>query len=190
MEFDTANVVWALGSFCALNQRRFDADLFMRQAPPPYDGDSIVRAARAIGFGVKRRDVGVGAVAKLGFPCLAVLRDPGQAEGGATRRLEAESAASFRARPAIIVQADGAQVSLFRAGTNSQVALSHTEFERAFTGVVFQLALTEGGATDPDGARTKQTAFGFWWFAPELLKHRRVWRDVLVASLVIQLLAL
>jgi len=32
--------------------------------------------------------------------------------------------------------------------------------------------------------------FGFRWFIPELLKHKRVWRDVLTASLVIQLLAL
>jgi len=33
-------------------------------------------------------------------------------------------------------------------------------------------------------------AFGFRWFIPELLKHRGVWTQVLVASLVIQLLAL
>ena len=32
--------------------------------------------------------------------------------------------------------------------------------------------------------------FGFKWFVPELLKHRKVWRDVLWASLLLQLLAL
>jgi subfamily B ATP-binding cassette protein HlyB/CyaB len=32
--------------------------------------------------------------------------------------------------------------------------------------------------------------FGFRWFVPELLKHRRLWRDVLLASLAIQILAL
>ena len=32
--------------------------------------------------------------------------------------------------------------------------------------------------------------FGFRWFVPELLKHKSIWRDVLVASLAIQLMAL
>ncbi|MGA8006034.1 MAG: peptidase domain-containing ABC transporter, partial [Burkholderiales bacterium] len=33
-------------------------------------------------------------------------------------------------------------------------------------------------------------AFGFRWFVPELLRHRRIWRDVLLASLAIQLVGL
>lgn len=32
--------------------------------------------------------------------------------------------------------------------------------------------------------------FGFSWFIPELLRHKRVWRDVILASLAIQLLGL
>jgi subfamily B ATP-binding cassette protein HlyB/CyaB len=32
--------------------------------------------------------------------------------------------------------------------------------------------------------------FGFRWFIPELIKHKRIWRDVLIASLAIQLVAL
>jgi subfamily B ATP-binding cassette protein HlyB/CyaB len=34
------------------------------------------------------------------------------------------------------------------------------------------------------------TQFGFRWFIPELLKHRAAWRDVLLASLLIQLIGL
>jgi subfamily B ATP-binding cassette protein HlyB/CyaB len=44
--------------------------------------------------------------------------------------------------------------------------------------------------SDPDAIAVRPRAFGFRWFIPELLKHRRVWRDILAASLVIQLLAL
>jgi subfamily B ATP-binding cassette protein HlyB/CyaB len=43
---------------------------------------------------------------------------------------------------------------------------------------------------DPDAAAAAPRAFGFGWFVPELLKHRAVWRDVLGASLLLQLLAL
>ncbi|MGH9959078.1 MAG: peptidase domain-containing ABC transporter, partial [Pyrinomonadaceae bacterium] len=39
-----------------------------------------------------------------------------------------------------------------------------------------------------DGLPAKR--FGFRWFVPELLKHKRIWREVLTASLIIQLMAL
>ena len=42
---------------------------------------------------------------------------------------------------------------------------------------------------DPDSAGTMRH-FGFGWFVPELLKHKRVWRDVLLASLALQMIAL
>src|SRR5438445_77642 len=32
--------------------------------------------------------------------------------------------------------------------------------------------------------------FGFRWFVPELAKHKPIWRDVLLASLAIQLIGL
>jgi subfamily B ATP-binding cassette protein HlyB/CyaB len=32
--------------------------------------------------------------------------------------------------------------------------------------------------------------FGFRWFVPELLRHKAIWRDVLLASSAIQLMAL
>ncbi|MCW5604153.1 MAG: peptidase domain-containing ABC transporter, partial [Burkholderiales bacterium] len=43
---------------------------------------------------------------------------------------------------------------------------------------------------DPDAAAGTIRRFGFGWFVPELLKHRRVWRDVLLASLALQLAGL
>ncbi|HEX7635489.1 MAG TPA: peptidase domain-containing ABC transporter [Noviherbaspirillum sp.] len=55
---------------------------------------------------------------------------------------------------------------------------------------MFQLALEAKAVKDQDGAIDEQGRFGFKWFIPELLKHKRVWRDVLIASLIIQLLAL
>ncbi len=43
---------------------------------------------------------------------------------------------------------------------------------------------------DPDSAGLIRRRFGFRWFIPELLKHQGIWRDVVLASLVIQLMAL
>ena len=64
------------------------------------------------------------------------------------------------------------------------------ELEQQFSGVVFNVALAVAALKDPDGASGRGRPFGFRWFVPELLKHKTVWRDVLIASLLIQILAL
>ncbi len=93
-------------------------------------------------------------------------------------------------RPAILVQVNDNHVTLFEAGTNIPKTLALAEFASRYTGTAFQLALATQPIKDPDGALSNQNTFGFRWFIPELLKHKRVWRDVLIASLIIQLLAL
>jgi subfamily B ATP-binding cassette protein HlyB/CyaB len=161
-----------MGSICALHHRAFDPQLLLRELPaPPLTTDVLIAAARALQFRIKRRDLSRSALAGLTFPCLGVLRD------GSTPRI------------ALFVKVDEAQVMLFRGGTNQGTTLSLEEFDREFTGTVFQIAPLADGVNDPDGA-WRPRAFGFRWFVPELLKHRRVWRDVLIASLFIQLLAL
>ena len=178
--FSVEDVVWAMGSFCALNRKPFDGELLIRQFPPPYNADSFIHAARALGFRIKRRDCASTTVATLKLPCLAVMQvaapDVPQAE--------------LSVRPAIVVQVNDEQIILFEAGSNTPKTMTHAEFDAAFAGTAFQLALEAKAISDPDGALAGQTQFGFRWFIPELLKHKRVWRDVLIASLVIQLLAL
>ena len=95
-----------------------------------------------------------------------------------------------KCHPAIVVQVSDESVILFEVGTNTPKTLTHAEFAVRFAGTAFQLALETKGVSDPDGALSNNTAFGFHWFIPELLKHKRIWRDVLIASLIIQLLAL
>jgi ATP-binding cassette, subfamily B, bacterial HlyB/CyaB len=173
-EIPIEDVLWSIGSFCALHHRAFDPELLIRELPaPPVSTDSLITAARSMKFRVQRRDDGLSALSKLPMPCLGVLRE-----------VEAS-----RTRMALIVQVNDSQVMFFRGGTNQGISVSREEFEREFTGTVFQVAPVAEAVNDPDGA-WKPRAFGFRWFIPELLKHRRVWRDVLIASLFIQLLAL
>jgi ATP-binding cassette, subfamily B, bacterial HlyB/CyaB len=174
--------VWAMGSFCALNRKPFDAGLLLKQFPPPYNADSFVHAARALGFRIKRRECGVKDVAKLNLPCLVVL--------DGTSASPQEKIKTIEFRPAIIVQMKDNQVTLFEAGSNTPTTMSGAEFATRFAGTAFQLALETKGIKDPDGAMVNNTTFGFRWFAVELMKHKRIWRDVLIASLIIQLLAL
>jgi ATP-binding cassette, subfamily B, bacterial HlyB/CyaB len=180
--FSPEDIVWAMGSFCALNRKPFDAGLLLKQFPPPYNADSFVHAARALGFRIKRRDCHVKDVAKFNLPCLVVF------DGTSVSPTEKIKTIEFR--PAIVVQMQDGKVTLFEAGSNTPTSMTDAEFALRFAGTAFQLALETKGINDPDGAMVNKTSFGFRWFAAELMKHKRIWRDVLIASLIIQLLAL
>lgn len=180
-QFSTNDLVWSMGSFCALNRLPFDAELLVRQFPPPYTGDTVIRAARALGFRIKRKDCSATQVGGLNLPCLVLMRE--------AVSVEHSEGAQPVIRPAILVQADPENVLLFPAGSNTPEKLTLAEFASRYTGTLFQLALNAKAVSDPDQAG-KGKPFGFRWFIPELLKHKRVWRDVLMASLVMQLLAL
>ncbi len=209
--FSVEDLVWAIGSYCALNRKPFDANLLIRQFPPPYTSDSLIQAAHALGFRTKRRDCTSSKLATLNFPCLAILNPKSQPAstplmplettafpppvmvGMAREEVEATPSDSLErstAHPAILIQATADTFTLFESGTNTPKTLTLAEFTTRYTGTVFQLALESQPVNDPDGVLSSQKTFGFRWFIPELLKHKRVWRDVLIASLIIQVLAL
>ncbi|MCE1242900.1 peptidase domain-containing ABC transporter [Oryzomicrobium sp.] len=198
--FSAQDLVWAMGSFCALNRKPFDPELLLSQFPPPYGAGTLIHAARAIGFRIRRQKIAAEALGQLTLPCLVILREnttPPAATTSAshtsslTPEIEAQSEAPPpTCRPAIVIQAGADKITFFAAGTNSPQTLTPTQFAEHYTGIAFQLALASAPVRDPDGAAIDTGKFGFRWFIPELLKHRHVWRDVLIASLVIQLLAL
>jgi len=197
-EIPLHDVIWTLGSVSALHHRTFDAQLLLRELPaPPLTTDSLITAARALGFRVKRHGTTRGDLAALTLPCVVLLKEQAAAEpspAGISSSASTESSGPTSptrlTRPALVVQVNDTHVMLFRAGTNQVLTLTLEAFDAEFTGTVFQFAPLADPLKDPDGARDAHRAFGFGWFIPELLKHKRVWRDVLIASLFIQLLAL
>src|SRR5271154_4201123 len=72
--FATNDIVWAMGSFCALNQKPFDAEILLKQFPPPYTADTFIHVARALGFRIQRRICNSSALSRFSLPCLAILR--------------------------------------------------------------------------------------------------------------------
>ncbi len=177
------DLVWALGSFCALHRKPFDPDLLLQQHPPVHGTDTVVLAARALGFKAQQRGCGIGRLKELPMPCLVVL---GPARDGAA----SAAGAGAESRLAMLVQVHADRVVLFHAGTNMPTTESMDAFRALYLGSAILLAPLAGEVNDPDQATVETTRFGFRWFVPELLKHRGVWVQVLVASLVIQLLAL
>lgn len=184
-----SDLVWAMGSICSLNRKPFDADVFLRQIPPPYTTDTLIHAARALGFRIRRKAVPVNRLASLKLPCLIVVRTR-QQSAQTSNGIASSNDAGPEHRPSLLVRADASQVILFDAGTNTPRSLTIDELSADYAGIAFQLTPKAEAVRDPDGASAAGEHFGFRWFIPELLKHRRVWRDVLIASFAIQLLAL
>ena len=94
----------------------------------------------------------------------------------------------------LIVKASAEQLLYFRSGRQTPETLPIAEVAtRLAPDLVFVAKDATTGTGDDDpiaGFTTEKKAFGFSWFIPELKKHKRIWRDVLLASLAIQLVGL
>jgi subfamily B ATP-binding cassette protein HlyB/CyaB len=166
---------WALQALCALHRRPFDARVARQQFPPPHDEGTLIHAARRLGFKAAAFEVHASELFSLPLP--ALLRRRAQAEAGG------------RHEYALLIRANDDHAVCLDEHESEPRALSPEELAAAFDGHGYVFKLEAIAPTDPD-ARSAEPAFGFRWFIPELLKHRKVWREVLGASLVLQLLAL
>jgi subfamily B ATP-binding cassette protein HlyB/CyaB len=91
------------------------------------------------------------------------------------------------ARPAIILRYGDGKLLYFEAGGQApkRCALGDERFEPSVL-----LFRRESRAEFAGDGAEPPARFGFAWFRDALLKHHGVWRDVLLASLFIQLIAL
>jgi len=169
---------WLLGSLCQFHRVSFDAALVERQFPPPRSEVTLREAASALGFELQ-----------------PVFRDAVRLD------LVAMPAVGFSSRhdapatpePVFIVRADGDRVLHFRPGSTVGEMVPRESFERSLRGALWTATRIAEDAAEPQHERPggrHPAAFGFSWFRTEILRHRHVWRDVLVASLVIQVLGL
>ncbi|MFC5499625.1 ABC transporter transmembrane domain-containing protein [Caenimonas terrae] len=175
--FPQADLLWALGSVSALHRTAFSAELVAREFPGEGSVTKLVQAARTLGFHIKTIHVSADKLARLPLPVLVVLK--GEA---------AED------RLALVTAANEEAAVVFEGGTNTPRPLNLPDLDLRLAGTGWILAPQIQAANDADaqsgGAAGVTRHFGFGWFGPELLRHRKVWRDVLLASLALQLVAL
>ena len=215
---NTADCFWLWGSLCNLYRIPFDAALVASQFPPPFTLATFHEAARALGFKTGSRPLPSDGWTKLPFPCIAFLKPQGQNETNHTEASPGEhqvipfpahpeklppsqaeqdetpEPASEIPIPVLIVKTDGQQLLYFRTGSQAPETLSIADAPKLLDPELILVAREQAGADgqpeDIAGFETEKPKFGFRWFIPELLKHKRIWRDVLLASLAIQLVGL
>jgi subfamily B ATP-binding cassette protein HlyB/CyaB len=172
--------VWALGAMCRMHKVPFDADQAMRQFLPPYRFDHLSEAARSLGFEAKLTRLSGSRLQATQTPCIVALKPgPDGANGG--KRPDC-------ADVGMVVRAGADELDLLHAPGGAEGRLTRDAFVECFSGDALQFRPAPGPVARADDAESGK--FGFAWFVPELLKHRALWRDVLLASLAIQVIAL
>jgi len=167
----SADFAWTWGSLCQLHRVPFDGALLLQRFPPPYDRTALLGAGKALDFKIGERKISGKDLVGLPLPCLAFLKEEDST------------------KTALIVKAADKGFLYFEAGSNTPHQLALDQFDTQFDSNVLLVGKAPSEARDHDLPVARQE-FGFRWFIPELLKHKRIWRDVLAASLGIQLVAL
>lgn len=170
-EISQDDFVWLIGSLCQLNRLPFDPRLILQKFPTPHSLDQLIDALQSLRFKAGKHMVGRRGLRKAEFPCI-----------GFRRRGEATA-------PAILVKADEERLLYFAARSRVAETIDAASFGEHFEPHLLLLRREAQAEGAVDGAAA-DAKFGFRWFATELLRHRRIWRDVLLASLLIQLIAL
>ena len=173
-----ADSYWAAGSVANLSRLAFDPSLVARSFPPPHTVGTLIEILQALGCDVDLRDVACGDLARVPMPCLCLLAGEGADDGDVGPSV----------RPCLVVRVEADRIMFFAAGVNAPTVEALSGFAQRYVGMALVTKRAVRALTDD--AEHRRRAFGFRWFVPELLKHRSTWRDVLAASLAIQLLAL
>jgi subfamily B ATP-binding cassette protein HlyB/CyaB len=203
-------MLWLIGSLSRIFRIPFDPQLIRQQFPPPYSRTALLNALQALEFKVGERNLDAKTLASLEhipFPAVAFLRDsstskdtPQPEQNIASANTQGEEIAPAEEQPKLIdpvllIKAADGKVLFFRAGAEAPETIELSEFFKLFRTDILLIARKEKSPTDLDEAsaasnQKEPTPFGFKWFIPELMKHKRIWRDVLIASLAIQLVGL
>lgn len=194
--------VWGLHTLCNLHRVPFEAELLLRRFPPPYNLESFQHAAQAYGFKIGLQSAQLKTIHPAAFPILAVLQSkepslsPAKPEIVEPAPLDSkpdESASESTQsetqpyRIAFVLKVDDERVLLIEPGDTAPTTIPIGEFENQSTGQVLMTIKAPEKVEEDDKSPQK---FGFRWFIPELMKHKKIWHEILSASFAIQLVAL
>jgi len=180
-ELGAAQFAWLIGSLCHIHRLPCDAALLLQQFPPPHDRALLLEALRAYGFRTGEALLDRERLKAAPLPAIAFLL-PMAAEGDAEQSADAV--------PGLILKHDGERILYVEACSELPRARLARNFEEFFEPSVILVTHERAREEPVQGFEKEARPFGFRWFVPELLNHRAIWRDVLLASLAIQLVGL
>lgn len=196
---DTASALWLLGSLASFYRRPFDAALVLQRFAPPFDFPAIVEALEALGLKAGLFDWPEDDWSSLPLPAVVFLPEAeADPQSIATTPESAPTGAISSLSPALIVKHGDHTLAWVRPGQTSPEPLSAEAAGTQCLPLMLLVAEAEPPVSESTSessvrqqeSRESRKPFGFSWFVPELLRHKTIWRDVLLASLAIQLVGL
>ncbi len=180
-----------LGSLCQINRIPFDPALVAQQHPPPHSAGTFIEAATALGFKIGQYDTSGSKPSELALPLVAWLRSPDTSIESAADATAIQVPVVPAASLALVIKADGERLLYFRAQSNAAETIPAADFAQHFEPVVLLVTHQASPQAPDDDLWSRETdQFGFRWFIPELLKHKTIWREVMLVSFVLQLVGL
>ena len=177
---DTEQYVWAVGSLAQLNRLPFSREVFLQTFVPPYAFEQLPGTLSHLGLRVNLKQK-IKKIQALKTPCLLELVTSNDS-------LKANATQSKAPRLALLVRTDEERAWVFYPGDQEPRSLGFDALEVQLSGTAIECGSAAADVHDPD--QTVRESFSFSWFVPVLMQHKAIWRDVLIASLMIQLIAL
>jgi ATP-binding cassette, subfamily B, bacterial HlyB/CyaB len=168
--------VWLMASVCAFFKRTVSHPALVAECAAGLDVDAFIQLAARVGLSLEKT-APAAALSADALPAI-VLMSSTNTDGGTEPSWAIALAAS-----------NGKFTVIFPTEREPQQITEH-DFGARVLGIAFQVREAAPRAVDPDEVARQNAPFGFRWFIPELLKHKTIWRDVLLASVAIQLMAL
>ncbi len=170
---------WLLQALCTLHRKPYSSEMAQQQHVAPFTNTRFSDAVDLYGLTAQLLRCKPEKFCAQPLPAVVWLT-PSASDTQAS------------ASPALLLQTDGTNALIIEPSSQSPVTLPLADLAARYTGRITRITPKVDATSDPDAlAQARQTrSFGFRWFVPELLKHKRLWQEILLASLVIQLVAL
>lgn len=185
---ETQAALWLLASLAGFYRQLFDAELVIKRFPPPIDLPTLIEALDALGLKAGLANWPEAGLSALPLPAVALLSTPApEAENAASPQPPSRATLT----PALIVQHGDDTLAWVKPGQSAPETVA-LDIARAQAAPVLLLVAqadppVSESVSRAESPEAQKKPFGFSWFVPELLRHKRIWRDVLLASLAIQL---
>jgi len=200
-QLDTSSALWLLGSLAGFYRRPFDATLVLQRFAPPFDFPSLIEALEALGLKTGLAEWPEDDWSSLPLPAVAFLATPDTTSLPIDAHAVSGNASgeeNSNLTPALIVKHGGHSLAWVRPGQSIPEPISGETARSQCLPFLLLVAEAEPPVSEsvgssnarPQESQAPRKPFGFSWFVPDLLCHKTIWRDVLLASLAIQLVGL
>ncbi|WP_333839781.1 peptidase domain-containing ABC transporter [Pelomicrobium sp.] len=196
---DTYVALWLVESLAGLYRQPFDAELVIKRFPPPIDLPTLIEALSALGLKAGLAHWPEAGLSSFPLPAVALLAVPA-AENTPAASSDTEHATSPQLptcttlTPALIVQHSRDTLAWVKPGHSAPETVACATARAQALPVLLLVAQADPPVSESlsraELPEAQKKPFGFSWFVPELLRHKTIWRDVLLASLAIQLVGL